>query len=233
MKGDVFQDSRGQLCPIPIAYMARNMRKMEVGQVLEIWADDEGVSAGSCTKIHWRTQNVTAVFFDGNGVVGEGSHKTCPCQDETHTLTVNLPDGSQTARTLTIRVKGSCVTPTPIHTPTPTPTPTKVPDTTPPPVPTPWVPADGLVIDCKDSQNLQWIPVTDNSGGTVVYYVKLERQISPGNWQSVGGWGPVSGKQVDASVDCGIQYRWTVRAQDGAGNYSDWAPWSHFSISMS
>jgi tRNA 2-thiouridine synthesizing protein A len=45
MKGDVFQDSRGQLCPMPIAFMAKNMRKMEVGQVLEIWADDEGAHA--------------------------------------------------------------------------------------------------------------------------------------------------------------------------------------------
>jgi hypothetical protein len=94
------------------------------------------------------------------------------------------------------------------------------------------VPADGLEIDCKSSQTLAWMPVSDDSGGPVVYYVKLERQVSPGNWQSVRGWGPVSGKQVDANVDCGIQYRWTVRAQDGAGNYSDWASWSHFSIRL-
>jgi hypothetical protein len=94
------------------------------------------------------------------------------------------------------------------------------------------VPADGLEIDCKSSQTLVWMPVSDDSGGPVVYYVKLERQISPGNWQSVGGWGPVSGKQVDVSVDCGIQYRWTVRAQDGAGNYSDWSSWSHFSMRL-
>jgi hypothetical protein len=89
-----------------------------------------------------------------------------------------------------------------------------------------------LEIACKSSQTLVWIPVSDPSS-PVVYYVKLQKQVTPGNWQSAGGWGPVSGKQVDASVDCGIQYRWTVRAQDGAGNYSDWAPWSHFSISMS
>jgi hypothetical protein len=107
------------------------------------------------------------------------------------------------------------------------------PDTTPPPVPSPAVPADGLEIACKSSQTLVWMPVSDDSGGPVVYYVKLQKQVTPGNWQSAGGWGPVSGKQVDASVDCGIQYRWTVRAQDSAGNYSDWAPWSHFSISMS
>jgi hypothetical protein len=109
---------------------------------------------------------------------------------------------------------------------------TAPPDTTPPPVPSPAVPADGLEIDCKSSQTLVWVPVSDDSGGSVVYYVKLERQVSPGNWESVRGWGPVSGKQVDASVECGIQYRWTLRAQDGAGNFSQWAPWSHFSIQL-
>lgn len=45
MKGDVVQDSRGQMCPMPIAIMAKNMRKMEIGQILEIWADDEGAHA--------------------------------------------------------------------------------------------------------------------------------------------------------------------------------------------
>jgi tRNA 2-thiouridine synthesizing protein A len=39
---DMVQDSIGQLCPMPIAYMAKNMRKLSAGQVLEIRADDEG-----------------------------------------------------------------------------------------------------------------------------------------------------------------------------------------------
>ena len=42
---DKVQDSIGQLCPMPIAYLARNMRGMEAGQVLEIRADDEGAHA--------------------------------------------------------------------------------------------------------------------------------------------------------------------------------------------
>ena len=42
VKADVVQDSIGQMCPMPIAFMARNVRKMEGGQVLEIQADDEG-----------------------------------------------------------------------------------------------------------------------------------------------------------------------------------------------
>ena len=42
---DVVQNSIGQMCPMPIAFMARNMRKMEAGQVLEVQADDEGAHA--------------------------------------------------------------------------------------------------------------------------------------------------------------------------------------------
>jgi tRNA 2-thiouridine synthesizing protein A len=39
---DMVQDSIGQLCPMPIAFMAKNMKKLDAGQVLEIRADDEG-----------------------------------------------------------------------------------------------------------------------------------------------------------------------------------------------
>jgi tRNA 2-thiouridine synthesizing protein A len=42
---DMVQDSIGQLCPMPIAFMARNVKKLEGGQVLEIRADDEGAHA--------------------------------------------------------------------------------------------------------------------------------------------------------------------------------------------
>jgi tRNA 2-thiouridine synthesizing protein A len=45
IEADKIQDSIGQLCPMPIAFLARNMRGMEPGQVLEIRADDEGAHA--------------------------------------------------------------------------------------------------------------------------------------------------------------------------------------------
>ena len=45
VKVDKVQDSIGQMCPMPIAFMAKNMKKMESGQVLEIDADDEGAHA--------------------------------------------------------------------------------------------------------------------------------------------------------------------------------------------
>ena len=42
---DKVQDSVGQACPMPIVHMAKNMRLMSAGQVLEIRADDEGAHA--------------------------------------------------------------------------------------------------------------------------------------------------------------------------------------------
>jgi TusA-related sulfurtransferase len=45
IKVDKVQDSIGQLCPMPIAFMAKNMKTMSPGQVLEIQADDEGAHA--------------------------------------------------------------------------------------------------------------------------------------------------------------------------------------------
>ena len=45
MKGDVVQDSIGQMCPMPIVMMAKNMKKMAPGQILEIHADDDGAHA--------------------------------------------------------------------------------------------------------------------------------------------------------------------------------------------
>jgi len=45
IKVDKVQDSIGQMCPMPIAFLAKNMRTMQVGQVLEIHADDEGAHA--------------------------------------------------------------------------------------------------------------------------------------------------------------------------------------------
>jgi tRNA 2-thiouridine synthesizing protein A len=45
LKADLVQDSIGQLCPMPIVHMSKNIKKLEPGQVLEIQADDEGAHA--------------------------------------------------------------------------------------------------------------------------------------------------------------------------------------------
>ena len=118
--------------------------------------------------------------------------------------------------------------------PSPTPTPTTPPpDTLPPPVPQPYVPQDELVIECAAEQVLAWLPVEDDGGGPVRYFVELEVQVAADQWETVNEWGQLADKQVEVEVDCGRFYRWRVRAQDGAGNYSQWSDWSHFSVSMS
>jgi len=58
---DMVQDSIGQMCPMPIAFMAKNVKKLEAGQVLEIRADDEGAHADIPA---WCEQT-------GNGFLGE------------------------------------------------------------------------------------------------------------------------------------------------------------------
>lgn len=45
MQVDKVQDSIGQACPMPIVHMAKNMRALAAGQIIEIQADDEGAHA--------------------------------------------------------------------------------------------------------------------------------------------------------------------------------------------
>jgi hypothetical protein len=177
---------------------------------VSFWADQKSISADKCTTLHWDVEHATAVFLDGGGITGHGTKQVCPTKKTTYVLHVEAPGGN-VDKSVTITVS-------------------KPPDVTPPPVPTPHVPADGLVIDCKTKQTLAWLPVEDPSG--VVYYVRLERQVTATTWEPVDDWGPVSGKQVKADVVCGCIYRWTVRAQDGVGQYSAWSAWSSFSITM-
>ena len=78
---------------------------------------------------------------------------------------------------------------------------------------------------------LTWTAVDDPSTITT-YYIKLEREITAGNWQSEGGF-TSSTNQVDVPVLCGGIYRWSVRAEDGAGNISDWSGFFQFGVNIS
>jgi hypothetical protein len=93
------------------------------------------------------------------------------------------------------------------------------------------VPSNGETLDCRSTQTLEWSPVTDDSQ-PVQYYVKLEISLKKGQWRSAGGYGPIIGTQVDVKVECGGIYRWTLRAEDAAGNASGWSSPSAFSIEM-
>lgn len=180
--------------------------------------------------------------YDRNGQPGDPAVISVEVGGELPTLVPTAVDTVTSVATSVITatpvITATAVVVTTVPPPPPTeppPPPTEPPaapaDTTPPPVPSPFVPANGLELPCRASQNLVWLPVNDPSG-IAGYYVKLEMEVTAGQWQSAGGYGPVSDKQVSANVQCGVHYRWMVRAQDGAGNYSNWSAPSDFSISM-
>lgn len=192
------------------------------GAVIQFWADPAQVQAGACTTIRWHVENASRVVFGGVDQPFDGSYQTCLCTDQRYSLTVVQLDGTEIKQSVDINVEGVCETPT---------SPPPPQDTTAPPAPSPAVPADGLTLSCRSTQNLAWLPVNDPSGISG-YFVKLEMQTTPGNWQSAGGYGPLTDKQVTVNVQCGVYYRWMVRAQDGAGNTSDWSAPSQFSINL-
>ena len=179
---------------------------------VQFWAEQENIKAGGCTVLHWDVEHASAVYLDGEGVGGHGTREVCPAKTITYQLHVEAPAGN-VDRSVTVTV----VAPPP--------------DTTPPPVPAPQVPAEGVVLGCRSTQTLAWLPVTDPSG-IAGYDVTLQRQVIAGAWKTVQDWNQVAGKQVTADVDCGLYYRWRVRAKDGAGNYSAWSAWAHFSVAL-
>jgi hypothetical protein len=197
--------------PVPTSMPTLTSTPVPPPQV-DFWVDDDSIAAGDCTTLHWEVSWTTFVAVNGTEVAGTGTWSVCPASTTAYTIHAEGPGGS-VDQSVTVNVSAPA-------------------DTTPPPVPTPYVPTDGLVIDCPatEKQTLVWLPVTDPSG--VVYYVKLERQVTATVWDSVRGWGPLEGKQVEADVQCGGIYRWAVRAEDGAGNISEWSEWFTFSIDL-
>ncbi|HIP43015.1 MAG TPA: sulfurtransferase TusA family protein [Aquifex aeolicus] len=43
IKADVVHDVTGTFCPVPVAETAKQIKEMEIGQILELIADDPGV----------------------------------------------------------------------------------------------------------------------------------------------------------------------------------------------
>ncbi|MGD1993833.1 MAG: sigma-70 family RNA polymerase sigma factor [Anaerolineae bacterium] len=187
---------------------------------IAFWADATTIQAGSCTVIHWETANVGAVRYDGADVPGTGSDQVCLCSDESHTLDVERRDGSHDVRTITIQVTGSCVTPTP----------TATPDSQPPPAPQNLQPSGDTILRCRSQVTLTWDPVQDPAG-LAGYTMRLETDVT-GTWEPAGRWGPVEGTEIDVIVSCGYGYRWTVRAEDGAGNVGPWSVWALFGVGI-
>ncbi len=205
------------------------------GSNVSFYAKPDSLKAGECTTMYWAVENAQRVIFGGKDQPFVGSYKDCLCSTQRFSLRVIDLDGTEKLHTVNINVTGDCATDVPPpdddggdQQPQPQPQPEV--DKTPPSVPVPAVPANGLTIPCKTNQTLVWQPSKDNASGIAGYYVKLEIQVKKGVWQSAGGYGPVKDKQVGVKVQCGGVYRWMVRAQDGAGNYSAWSSPSSFSV---
>lgn len=180
------------------------------------------IQEGQSATLSWGVvTNADAVSIEPGigGVATPGSRVVVPMQTATYTLTARCGAATVT-RQVTI-----VVTHPPTRTFTPT---TKPPDTQAPPAPQLVSPSGSL--SCRTSVTLDWNPVSDPSG-IKTYYVKLERQITPGNWQSAGGWTTSSTAQ-SVSVQCGGIYRWQVRAEDGAGNQGPWSGFMNFGINL-
>ena len=245
--GDIFAPNE------PVTIMSHLFARGGVAEVVlsingEAFRRDVPVDAGQdfvSIEQDWVTggagiYSIQVQIYDKEGKLGnpavisieviEGAVPEIPTAVVTATL---VPTGVPTLTPTLVPTLEPTLTPTlvpdvPTYTPT---SPPPAADTTPPPVPTPAIPASGLELTCRTTQTLVWIPVTDPSG-IDGYYVKIERESTPGNWVSAGSYGLVGGKQVDVPVDCGGRYRWMVRAQDGASNYSGWSAASAFSVSL-
>jgi hypothetical protein len=195
--------------------------------IIEFGASTAEINAGDCAKLLWHVENVKAVFLDDAGVAGVGSREVCPCEDTTYVLSVTLLDDTKTERSFTLRVKGSCVTPTPTPKPTAEP-----PDTDPPPVPPIISPTGGAALEC-DEVTLDWNAVSDPSG-IAEYRVQVEQEVTPGNWDKVSGspWNGLSETELELNLGCGGVYRWRVKAVDGVGNESAFSAWAEFGINL-
>lgn len=193
-------------------------------------ASPSTITQGNSTTLSWgAVTNADSVTIEPGigGVTTPGSRSVAPGTTTTYTLTARCGSTTQTRQT-TVTVLPIVQIITPTFTPTRTRTPT--PDKQGPSAPHQVSPSGTL--SCRSSVTLDWNAVSDPSG-IKTYYVKLERQSTPGNWVSAGGWttnGTTTSQSV--SVQCGGIYRWLVRAEDNAGNEGPWAGPMNFSINL-
>ncbi len=66
-------------------------------------ADATALTAGQCTMLRWDVENATAVFLNGEGVVGHDTRQACPTTTTTYTLFVQAPSGD-VSQSITINV---------------------------------------------------------------------------------------------------------------------------------
>ncbi len=164
-------------------------------------AEQETIHAGECTILHWSVEHATGVYLNGAGVVGSDSKEVCPAVTTTYALHVQAPGGNVDVN-VTVTV---------------------LPDETAPAVPKLKSPEDGQSVTpltCPAKITLAWSPVTDPSGVTYEVIVFWKDGVT---WRKLDDWGSLTKTSFNVILDCSKEYRWSVRARDGAGNWSAWA----------
>jgi hypothetical protein len=79
------------------------------GPVIRFWADDETIDAGDSTLLHVVTEDVAAVWLDGDIVIGGREvREVAPCSSANYTLDVQLRDGKHVYRNIVVDVVGTC-----------------------------------------------------------------------------------------------------------------------------
>lgn len=71
---------------------------------INLWVDNATINAGQCTTVRWDVQNVREVYFNEQGVAGQGAQQVCPAGTTTYTLRVVRQDGGQETRQVTVTV---------------------------------------------------------------------------------------------------------------------------------
>lgn len=205
--------------------------------VIDFWADPGEINAGGKFTVHWHVENVREVIFGGMEQPFDGSYSDYLCENQRYTLTVIHSDGSEEKRSVDIRVNGQCEAPEDESSQPENSSggeaPAPAADTTPPAVPTQLKPLNGADMGCISSTILRWQAVSDDSEISE-YQVEMQRHSGDNNWQAAPGsiYTGMGGLEKNISVECGWEYRWRVRAIDGAGNPGNWSGWFTFVIPL-
>lgn len=93
--------------PTPIPTMAATLipAPTPVSMLIEFWSDRGQVKPGKCATLFWNVQGIKAVYFQGNGVAGQGSSTECPMVTTTYHLQVILMNNTETNRYISLLVK--------------------------------------------------------------------------------------------------------------------------------
>ena len=71
---------------------------------LAFYADQQSLTRGECTTLHWRVTNVAQVFLDNQPVPLSGERQDCPTQLVTHLLHVITLDNQKVDRFASVQV---------------------------------------------------------------------------------------------------------------------------------